>query len=74
MKSKQKMNKQVKFYENWWNDKMNDDAECVLNLLRHTLKMLRAEKNQKQREIFEIDSRIEDITHRLYMWNFAKYN
>ena len=38
-----------------------NDAEDKLKVLRHVLKMLRAEKNQRQREIFEIDSRIEDI-------------
>ena len=38
-----------------------NDAEDKLNLLKHNLKMLRAVKNQMQREIFEIDGLIEDI-------------
>ena len=45
---------------------MNDDAECVLKLLRHALKMIRAKKNQKQREIFEIDRQIEGVLLKMF--------
>ena len=38
-----------------------NDAEDKLKVLRHVLKTLRAEKNNMQREIFEIDNEIEYI-------------